>query len=506
MLEGIILLIIGLLLGGFSGYLVRKVSVAQKISEAEQKASDLINQTKTRQKELLLQAKDRALAMIEEVKKEDSQRRQDLKEQQIRLEKRESLFDKKLLEFESKQQKLYEKAQTLEEIKKKIVEIKESQAKKLEDIAGMKKEQALNVLLSQVERDSQEDILSRVRKLTKEGAEQYEKKAQELLTLAVQRVSMSHSGEIMTTIVDLPSDEMKGRIIGREGRNIKTIEQMTGVEIIVDDTPQAITISGFSPIRRQIAKVALKNLIADGRIHPARIEEAIEKAKKEIALEIKKAGEDAVYELGIAGLDPKLIQILGRLKYRTSYSQNVLRHSIEVAQISMLLAEELGADVTVAKKGGLLHDIGKAVDHEVQGGHPQIGYDIMKKFGLPEEVCYLALAHHDDAPKTLEGVICKVADCISGGRPGARSDSRENYLQRLEELEKVALSFPGVQKAYAIQAGREVRVFVTPEEIDDLGSIKLAKNIAHQIETNLKYPGEIKINIIRETRVIEYAR
>ncbi|MEA3272706.1 MAG: ribonuclease Y, partial [Patescibacteria group bacterium] len=306
----------------------------------------------------------------------------------------------------------------------------------------------------------------------------------------------------------LPNDEMKGRIIGKEGRNIKKIEQLTGTEIIVDETPNMITVSGFSPIRRQVAKVALGKLIADGRIQPTRIEESIDAAKKEIALEIKKSGEEALFNLGIsvAGIDPKLVQILGRLKYRTSYGQNILAHSIEVANLSTLLAEELGADVTVAKKGGLFHDIGKAVDHEVQGNHTEIGYKLLKKFGVSEEIAHPAASHHSDAPETLEAIIVKAADAISGARPGARKETLEQYIQRLTELEDVATSFSGVEKAYAIQAGREVRVFVRPEEIDDLSAYNLAKDVAKKIEGELKYPGEIKVNVIRETRVTEYAR
>jgi ribonuclease Y len=327
-----------------------------------------------------------------------------------------------------------------------------------------------------------------------------------MISAAMQRIASSHAVETTTTVVNLPSDEMKGRIIGKEGRNIKTIEQLTGVEIIVDETPQTILISGFNPIRRHIAKRALDYLILDGRIHPGRIEDAISRAKEEIIKDMKKAGEEAAYEAGVVGLDPKLIQILGRLKYRTSYGQNVLQHSIEVSLLSQLLAEELGANVAVCKKGGLMHDIGKAVDHEVKGSHPQIGYEIMKKFALPEEISYLAIAHHEDSPKTLEGIINKVADAISGARPGARKDTYENYVQRLQELESVALSFSGIEKVYAIQAGREVRVFVRPEETDDLGATKLARDIASKIEEELKYPGEIKVNVIRETRVVEYAR
>jgi ribonuclease Y len=314
--------------------------------------------------------------------------------------------------------------------------------------------------------------------------------------------------ETTTTHVELPNDEMKGRIIGREGRNIKALEWLTGCELIVDDTPGMITISGFSPIRRQVAKRALDKLLTDGRIHPGRIEETIDESKRELALDIKKAGEDALFQLGIsmAGIDPKLIQILGRLKYRTSYGQNALMHSIEVGNLAALMAEELKANVTICKKGGLFHDIGKAVDHDMQGSHPELGYQIMKKFGFPEEICYQSIGHHEDKPKTLEGVIVKAADAISGARPGARKDSLELYLKRLEELESAAMSFEGVEKVYAIQAGREIRVFVNPKMMDDFVAAKLARDIANKIEAELKYPGEIRVTLIREMRVIEYAR
>ena len=498
--------VVALFLGGAVGYLIRKATVARTIGSAEKKAQDLITEAKAKQRELLLRGKDKALAMIDDAKREEYARRKELKHLQDRLQKRESLFDQKLLDLENKQQKLYDKATQIDEIKKKIETIHHDATAKLEAMASMSKDQAREELLKRAEEEAHEDIMNRIKKVEATKVEELETKARTILATAVQRCSVSHAAELLTTNVDLPSDEMKGRIIGKEGRNIRTIEQLTGVEIIVDDTPQAITISGFSPIRRQIAKTALENLISDGRIHPARIEEAIEQARKQIALDIQKSGEDALYQLGIAGLDPKLVQILGRLKYRTSYGQNVLLHSMEVAHISGLLAEELGADISVAKKGGLLHDVGKAVDHEVQGGHPQIGYDIMKKFGLPEEVAYLSIAHHEDAPHTIEGIICKVADAISGGRPGARSDSRENYLQRLAELEKVASSYKGVQKSFAIQAGREIRVFVTPEEISDVEATQMAKTIAKEIEKNLRYPGEIKVNVIREARFVEYAR
>jgi ribonuclease Y len=497
---------IAIVIGFATGYFIRKFIAKREAEGAEAKAQTLINEAKNKQREFLLQAKDKAIRIIDEAKKEENQRRQEINYLQKRLEKRESIFDQKLLDLENKQQKLLDKAKEVEEVKEKINKIKEEQLEKLEKIAKMSIEEAKQVLLDNTEKMVKEDILGRLKKLQEQGQEELDNKAKEMLSLAIQRCSIPQSQEITTTTVDLPNDEMKGRIIGREGRNIRTIEQLTGVEIVVDDTPMAITISGFSPIRRHVAKRAIDALILDGRIHPARIEEAIENAKKEIAMEIKKAGEDALYDLAITGIDPKLVQILGRLKFRTSYGHNVLLHSLEVAHLAGLLAEELGADVTVCKKGGLFHDIGKAVDHEVKGGHPEIGYDIMRKFNVPEEIAYMCIAHHEDAPKTIEGIIVKVADAISGARPGARKDTYERYLQRLEELENVANTFHGVSRTYAIQAGREVRVFVIPEEIDDLAAAKLAQNIAHKIEEELKYPGEIKVNVIREMRVTEYAR
>jgi len=502
----IILLAVGIPGGILAGYFARKFWAVRESATAEAKAKRLIDQAKAKQKEILIQAKDKALKVIDEAKKETEERRRELRRQQKRLEERESLFDKKILELESKQQKIFDKARQVEGIKKQIEKIKNEQMAKLEKIASLSQEEAKKVLIENTENRIKDELLARIRKLQKQGTEELEQEARNILSSVIQRIASSHVSETTTTVVNLPSDEMKGRIIGREGRNIKTIEQLTGVEIIVDDTPEAIVISGFNPIRRHLAKRALDKLIADGRIHPARIESTIEKAKKELALDIKKAGEEAAYKVGVAGLDPKLIQILGRLKYRTSYGQNVLQHSIEVAELATLLAKELGADASICKKAGLLHDIGKAVDHEVQGGHPEIGYDIIKKFGLPEEVAYAAKAHHDDNPKTLEAVIVKVADAISGARPGARKDSYENYLQRLEDLESVAKSFEGVEKAYAVQAGREIRVFVVPDKVDDYQATKIAGEIAKKIEEELRYPGEIKVNVIREKRVIEYAR
>ncbi len=505
-MDLIIYLAIGAVGGFFIGYWFRKKQALTEISSAESKASKLLVETKTKQKEMLLEAQDKALKIIEESKHEEEKRRQEINNLQNRLEKRETLFSQKLLELQDKQQQLYDKVNKVEEVKEKIKQIKEEQLFKLEKIAAMSKDEAREVLYKNVESGIKDDLFSRIQKLEKESSDVLDDKARELIVGATQRLASTFTAEITTTTVDLPSDEMKGRIIGREGRNIKVIEQLTGTEIIVDDTPNAITVSGFSSIRRHIAKKALDYLIKDGRIHPTKIEDAIEQAKKDLAIDIKKAGEEAMYELGITGFDPKLIQIIGRLKYRTSYGQSALVHSIEVAHLSALLAEELNMDVTLCKKSGLLHDIGKAVDHEVQGTHPEIGGNIAKKFNLPDEIIAPIETHHDDHPKSLVSVIIKVADAISAARPGARHDTFEQYIQRLEELEKIAVSFAGVDKSYAIQAGREIRVFVTPDEIDDLAARNLACEIAKKIEQGLKYPGEIKVNVIREMRVIEYAR
>ncbi|MBU4332296.1 ribonuclease Y [Patescibacteria group bacterium] len=488
------------------GYLLRRSIGYKQAGSVEKKAKETLDAAKQKQKELLYQAKEKALQILEDGKQEEAKRRQELLGIQKRLEKRESLFDQKLLEFEDRRQKLYDKAQRIEAIKKEIERIKEEQLEKIEIIAQLSREEAKKVLLENVEQEVKGDIVQRVKKLETVGSEEWEKEAKKLVSMAIERVAAAHTTETTTTTVSLPSDEMKGRIIGREGRNIKTIEQLTGTEIVVDDTPEVIVISGFSLLRRHLAKRALEKLILDGRIQPTRIEETIEQVKKELALDIKKSGEEAVYAVGIAGLDPKLIQLIGRLKYRTSYGQNVLQHSIEVAHLSALLASELGADVATAKKAGFLHDLGKAVDHEVQGTHPEIGKDLAEKFGLPEAVVIPIATHHEDMPPTLEAVIVKVADAISGARPGARKDTYEQYLQRLEELEDVAKSFEGVEKVYAIQAGREIRVFVSPQEIDDLKAVKLAKEIAGKIEQELKYPGEIKVTVIRENRIEEYAR
>ncbi|NQU77202.1 ribonuclease Y [Candidatus Falkowbacteria bacterium] len=502
----LILIIAALPVGVVFGYFLRRNIAVKQAESAESKSKLIIDNAKQKEKEVIYQAREKAIKVLDEVKREEENRRREITHAQTRLEKRESMFDKKLLELEGSQQKLIEKAEKIDEIKQEINKIKEEQIAKVEKISGFSKEEAKEVLFKNIEEQVKADIAHRIKKLEAEGSEEWDKKARSMISLAIERVAAPHATETTTTTVSLPTDEMKGRIIGREGRNIKTIEHLTGTEIVVDDTPEIIVVSGFSLLRRHLAKRVLEKLILDGRIQPARIEETVEQVKKELALDIKKAGEEATYEVGIAGLNPKLVQLIGRLKYRTSYGQNVLQHSIEVAHLSALLATELGADVAIARKAGFLHDLGKAVDHEVQGTHPEIGRDLGKKFGLPEEVIIPIATHHEDAPPTLEAVIVKVADAISGARPGARKDSYENYLQRLEELESVAKDFPGVEKAFAVQAGREIRIFVNPTDIDDPGALKLAKDVAEKIEQELKYPGEIKVSVIRESRVEEYAR
>lgn len=499
-------LIAALFIGAILGFIVKKLFTSQRVSSAEKKAETILAKANQKSADILLEAKEKAIKAIEDVKSEEKERRQNLQELENRLTKRESLFDQKLMELEADNQKIANAKKQLEKSKAEIKEIRQQQLDKLEKVAGLSQDDAKEILIKNTEARIKDDLLQRMRKLEDQGSEELETKAKEMLSAVIERCAAPHTVETTTTSVSLPNEEMKGRIIGREGRNIKSIEQLTGVEIIIDDTPDTILVSAFNPIRRHLAKRTLDKLMADGRIHPGRIEETVNTAKKELAIDIKKAGEDASYKAGVIGLDNKLLQILGRLKYRTSYGQNQLQHALEVSYLSGLLAAELKADVNICKKGGLLHDIGKALDHEIKGSHPEIGYDLMKKFGLPEEVAYMSLAHHEDHPKTLEGTIVKIADAISGSRPGARRDSFEEYIQRLTELEDTAKSFAGVEKAYAIQAGREIRVFVSPEEIDDYASEKMARDIANKIESDLKYPGEIKVTIIREKRITEYAR
>lgn len=507
-LIGLLFAFIGIGIGTAVGYYLRDLKSKTNLDDASRKAETILREAEAKQVEALARTKEKAIKILEEARLEERRAFEDLKKQQAALTERETIFGQTLIEIDKSKQEIEATQKRLEEAHAHAEVLKADVTKKLEETASLTQAQALERLLSIVEDESKETLLGRMRKLDEMSTEEIDLKAKTMIATAIQKQASSHVVETTTTHVVLPSDEMKGRIIGREGRNIKALELLTGCELIIDDTPGAVTISGFSPIRRQVARRALEKLIVDGRIHPGRIEEFVDEAKHDLALDIRKAGEDALFDLGLptATLDPKLLQILGRLKFRTSYGQNALVHSMEVARLSAMLAEELKANVQVCKLGGLLHDIGKAVDHDVQGSHPEIGYQIMKKYGFPEEIAYQSIGHHEDKPKTLEAIIVKAADAISGARPGARKDSLEFYVKRLQELENVAMSFEGVEKVYAIQAGREIRVFVNPKQIDDYGATKLARDIANKIESELKFPGEVRVTLIREMRVIEHAK
>jgi ribonucrease Y len=499
----LILTIFSLAFGAILGYFAR-ISLAKKdLRTVEAK----LQKSKEEAEKIISEAQKRATLLVERTKSEEEKKRTELLKLENLLIKRESALSQRIAEFEKEKKIFQEKIEKLKKTKEEVENLKSQLIRELERISEMTKEMAKKELFAKIEEEFQKEILERMKKLENEGKEKLERKAKEILALAIQKFALPQAQELTTTLVPLPSEEIKGKIIGKEGRNIRTLEKLTGVEILVDETPDTVIISGFDPIRRQIAKLALEKLIQDGRIQPAKIEEKVEEAKKEIQEKIKEAGELAVLELGLGNLDPKLIQLLGRLKYRTSYGQNVLLHSIEVAHLAAALAGELGANIEVCKKAGLLHDIGKAVDQEVEGSHLEIGIKILEKFGVEPEVISAMKSHHGNyPPESLEAIIVQVADQISGARPGARKENLESYLKRLTELEKIATSFPGVEKAYAIEAGREIRVFVKPEEVDDFRAKKLAKEIANRIQEELEYPGEIKVTLIRETRIIEYAR
>ncbi len=503
----IIFAIVALGVGGFGGYTYRKKQMAKGAENAEAKAQKIVTDAETKAKELVLEAKDEALKVAEAAKKDERERREQLLSTEKRVSQREEALDKKSDDLDKKREEIEKTKGEIESTKNDLREIRVKQQEALEKIAKLTRDEAKEKLLGMVEKDYKKDVLSLIKKVENEAKDEAENKAREIIATAMQRVVTDTTAETTVTAVSLPNDEIKGRIIGREGRNIQALERVTGCDIVVDDTPETIVISGFDPVRRHIAKVALERLIKDGRIHPAKIEEAVEKATQEIDKEIKEAGEKAVYETGVAGLPPEMVKLLGRLKFRTSFAQNVLQHTIETSLLSGALATELGADVVVARKAGLLHDIGKAVDQEIEGSHATISRDICKKFGISEDVIHAVEAHHEDVPfQSVEAIIVQVSDAISASRPGARRDSLENYIKRLTELENIANSFDGVDKAFAISAGREVRILVQPEDIDDLAATKLAREIANKIETDLKYPGQIKVNVIRETRSIEYAK
>lgn len=500
-------IILALAIGSVLGYFARQSIAKKQVGSIEERLRKKIEKAKKDAEEIIQQAKEKAAEIIKEVQKEQEERQKNLLAREETLLEREKVLDKRATFLEEKERKFNEEVEELKEIKKKIEEKEKEVSQNLEKIAKLTKEEAKEILFDQVEKEYQKDILERMKKLEKEGEERYEKKAKEILANVIQRISVSQAQEITTTTIPLPSDDLKGRIIGKEGRNIRAFEKATGVELIVDDTPGILMISSFDPVRREIAKTALEKLMKDGRIQPARIEEVVEESEKEIEKKIKEAGETAEYETGILDLDTDLVKLLGKLRFRTSYGQNVLLHSIETSLLAGALAQELGADVWIAKKAGLLHDIGKALDHNTEGSHVEIGMRILEKYKVEPEVISAMKSHHGDyPPESIEAIIVQVADAISASRPGARKDTVENYLKRLESLEKIALSFEGVEKAWALQAGREIRVFVKPEKIDDLKAKKLAREIADTIQKELRYPGEIKVTVIRETRVVEYAK
>ena len=509
-MYSLILLLVGiftLAVGAVLGYFARQSIARKRADTIEITLQKKIAQVKKEADEILTKAKEKAVQVIEEAKKDVGAQRQEIFKAEKLLLKRENTLAERTSFLEEKEKEFRQKVEKLKTIKQSLEELEKKAVGNLERVAKLSKTEAKKELLENLEIEYRGELLEKMRKLEEAGVEKYEKKAKEILALAIQKFALSQAQELTTTTVSLPSDDIKGRIIGKEGRNIRTLEQLTGAEIVVDETPEVVMISSFDPIRRQIAKVSLEKLIQDGRIQPARIEETVKKVETEIASQIKEAGERAVYDTGILDLDPKIVQLLGRLRFRTSYGQNVLLHSIEVCHLAGALASELGANVKIAKKAGLLHDIGKSVDHQIQGSHTDIGIKILEKFNVEKEVIVAMKSHHEEYPaESLEAILVQAADQISGARPGARKDTLENYLRRLEELEGIATSFPGVEKAYAIQAGREIRIFVKPEEIDDFGAKKLAREIGNRIQEELKYPGEIKVTVIRESRVVEYAR
>ncbi len=494
-------------IGFLVGFFLRKVLASRKAAQDQERATAVLAESKTKAQDILLDANNRALKVLEDAKREEADRRKQLDRIENLLTKKEGDLDARTAELMQEKEGLKKKNEEVAVLQTDLDAIRGKQITELERVSGLSRETAKDQMLSKIQEEYKEDLYHHLKKLDGENRDELDKKAREIMTVAIQRYAGSHISDATTTVISLPSEELKGKIIGKEGRNIKTLERLTGVDVIIDDTPGTMVISGFDPVRRQIAKLALDKLIADGRIHPTKIEESVEKARLEINEKIRQAGEAALIECGVGMVDPKLVYLLGRLAFRTSFGQNVLIHSVEMAHVSGMLAGELGADVMVSKKGALFHDIGKAVDHEVQGTHVEIGRKILAKFDMDDKVIKAMEAHHEEYPySTLESRIVQAADAISAGRPGARRDTVEIYLKRLEDLERIANSFDGVEKAYAIQAGREVRVFVTPAKIDDLAALALARDVAKKIEVEMKYPGEIRVNVIRETRAVEYAR
>jgi ribonuclease Y len=496
-----------LLLGVGIGYYLRLIIALGKRRSIEIDIKQMMVAAKEEAQKITDEAKKISEEKLSELREEEKKKEYEFKETEKRLIKKDEFLDARQVEVNKEVEDIKIKVEEIKKIQEKVSKIEDEKRVELERVAKLTEGEAKEELLRDIEKKYEEDILIRIQKLENGNEEKLDRRAKDILATSIQRLASSTASELMTTVVSIPNNEIKGKIIGKEGRNIRAFERASGVELIVDDTPGSIVISSFDPIRRQVARLALENLILDGRIQPAKIEELVEKAKEEINKIIKEKGEQAVYECGIFNFDPRIVAIIGRLYFRTSYGQNVLQHSIEMAHIAGMLAEELGADVAIAKAGALVHDIGKALDHEVQGTHIEIGMRILQKFGADERIITAMKSHHEDYPyETIESIIVQTADAISGGRPGARRDSVENYLKRLQELEALVNAFEGVEKSYALQAGREIRIFVTPEKISDAEAKLMARDIALKIEQELKYPGEIKVTMIRETRIIEYAR
>ena len=510
----ILLPLLGIAVGVIASVLVftkMKKDAVEKIKSADEEATRLYNEAikagESKKREMLLEAKEEIHKTRTENERENKERRTELNKQERRLQQKEESLDKKLDNFERKEEELRKRQQAVANTQEEVNSIKKAQLEMLEKISGLTQEEAKVLIIKNVEQEARHDAAVKLKDIEAELKDNADQLAREIISTAIQRCAADHAAEATVSVVALPNDEMKGRIIGREGRNIRTLETITGVDLIIDDTPEAITVSSFDPVRREIARVALEKLIADGRIHPTRIEDMVEKARREVEQTIKREGERAVFETGVQGLHPELIKLLGRQKYRTSYGQNVLNHSMEVAHIAGLLAAELGEDVTLAKRAGLLHDLGKSVDHEMEGSHVQLGVELARKYKESPEVIHAIEAHHGDVEaKTVIACLVQAADAISAARPGARRENVENYIRRLEKLEELTGSFPGVEKAYAIQAGREVRIMVRPEDVSEDNMVLMARDIAKKIEDELEYPGQIKINLIRETKAVDYAK